>query len=96
MILSRLINLVEEALSPVVNIERIYCWSDSITALYWIKGVEKDWKVFIDNRVQEIRKHTDSGSWYHCPGIQNPADIPSRGVTPKRLADCSHWWTGPE
>ena len=34
LILSRLITTVEEALKPLVAIEKIYCWTDSTTALH--------------------------------------------------------------
>ena len=40
LISSRLVTRVRSALSPVVNIEEIYRWSDSTTTLHWIKGVE--------------------------------------------------------
>ena len=55
LILSRLITTVEEALKPLVAIEKIYCWTDSTTALHWIIGTNKEWKMFVENRVKEIR-----------------------------------------
>ena len=30
--------------------------TDSITALFWIKGVDKEFKQFVENRVAGIRK----------------------------------------
>lgn len=46
-------------------------------ALYWIRGFDKEWKQFDQNRVNETRSLVPIGSWYHCPGEQNPADQPS-------------------
>ena len=52
LILSRLITTVEEALKPLVAIEKIYCWTDSTTALHWIIGTNKEWKTFVEYRVK--------------------------------------------
>ena len=80
LILSRLITTVEEALKPLVAIEKIYCWTDSTTALHWMIGTNKEWKMFVENRVKEIRLCVPPSSWNYCPGTENPADIPSRGT----------------
>ena len=50
LILSRLITTVEEALKPLVAIEKIYCWTDSTTALHWIIGTNKEWKTFVERK----------------------------------------------
>ena len=34
--------------------------------------------------------------WHHCPGPQNPADLPSRGNFAPLLAGNPFWWEGPE
>ena len=34
--------------------------------------------------------------WNHCPGIENPADITSRGITPAELVSCKLWRYGPD
>ena len=38
---------------------------------------------------------TNPGWWKHCPGIENPADISSRGATPAVLAASKFYWEGP-
>ena len=34
--------------------------------------------------------------WSHCPGKDNPANIPSRGVSPKELEVSLLWRHGPD
>jgi len=45
--------------------------------------------------VNEIIKLTGGGSWRHCPGKENPADLPSRGLTPLELSASALWRHGP-
>ena len=90
LILSRLMESVKEALQPIVKIKDTHYWSDSVTALYWIKGTDKDWSIFFDNRVQEIRRLSSPKQWKHCPGKENPADLPTRGTTPLKLSEKSN------
>ena len=86
----RLTQTVLEAIGPLP----ITYWSDSTTALAWIRR-EEDWGTFVGNRVKEIRQHTNGNQWKHVPGEINPADLPSRGCTPSQLLE-SRWWEGPK
>lgn len=43
----------------------------------------------------EIRRLVPAANWSHCPGKDNPADMPSRGVSPKELEDSLLWRHGP-
>ncbi|GFX86553.1 integrase catalytic domain-containing protein [Trichonephila clavipes] len=87
----RLVNSVMKALN-FPNL-KITFWSDSTTALWWIKE-QGNWSVFVSNRVKEIRLLTKTHSWKHVPGNMNPADLLSRGCSPYKLLK-SKWWEGP-
>lgn len=94
LILARLISTVQEALAQVLNTKEVFCWTDSITVFYWIQS-NKEYKQFVQNRIDEIHKLTDAKSWRHCPGVENPADVGSRGCLASELVDNRLWWEGP-
>ena len=87
---------VTESLSERLSLGDPRCFTDSQVTLFWIRGIEKDWKPFVQNRVKEIWKLVSADHWDHCPSKENPADLPSRGLTPGELATNQLWKHGPE
>lgn len=63
--------------------------------MFWIKGEEREWKPFVQNRVNEIRSLVPVSNWKHCHEKNNPADIPSRGMSPLELSECALCIDGP-
>ena len=96
LVLARLITYVKEALELDVGVTNMSCWTDSRVTLFWIKGEEREWKQFVQNRVNEIRSLVPASRWQHCNGKDNPADIPSRGSSPMELSKCPLWMNGPK
>ena len=43
LILARLISTVQKSFSPLFNIDIMQCWTHSLAAKYWIKGVSRYW-----------------------------------------------------
>ena len=77
-----------------LDITESYFWGDSKVALCWISNADLDrYKQFVQNRIIEIRKLIRDLPWNHVPGIQNPADLPTRGVSAAALG--SMWKHGP-
>jgi len=74
---------------------RVYYLSDSRVALGWIKGDSEKQLPFVGNKTRTIKQLTSPDQWYHCPGIDNPADLASRGVTPGELVRSPLWWHAP-
>jgi len=70
-----------------------YLWSDSQCVLKWI-GSPKQLSTFVENRVEEIRKHSLTFRYIHTS--ENPSDIGSRGTSATDLNESSLWWNGPE
>ena len=95
-LLSKLIVSVKKAVTGLLNIRNVFCWSDSQISLWRIRQVRKDWKVWIENGVQVIRKNVAPGYWMHVPIDINPADITTRLLSPNTFVSCELWWRGPD
>ena len=95
-LLARLVNTVLTAFDGTLKVDAMFFWSDSQIALWWIWGVNKEFKQFIENRVVEIRRLTKPTQGNHCPTESNPADICSRGSMTSKLIANQSWWSGPE
>ena len=95
-LLAWLIHCISQALENELTLSRPQCFTDSMVALYWLLGTEKSWKPFVHNRVEEIRRLILPEHWSHCSGRCNPADLPSRGLTPLQLSQSRLWMDGPE
>ena len=76
---ARLITSVRSAVENFITINSVNCWLDSSIALHWVTNNEKEYKPYIENRRQEIRKLVDSISFNYCPTKENPADHTTRG-----------------
>ena len=68
LLLSKLMATTTQALSSHLTLDEPRYFTDSEVALYWIKGLQKEWKQFVQNRVTQIRDLTCVQQWYHCPG----------------------------
>ena len=56
LLLSRLMVSITNSLKSVLKLSEPKCYTDSKVTLYWILGISKEWKQFVQNRVTEIRK----------------------------------------
>jgi hypothetical protein len=90
---SRLVHKVVEALK--LKEPKVVLWSDSTIVLAWIRSPSAQWKTFVANRVSEIHQLTCNYEWKHVSSPHNPADVISRGLTPKQILHNNLWWFGP-
>ena len=87
---------VSQALENVVKVDDVVNWTDSVIPLSWIRNNDKEYKQFVENRVNEIRRNAPPEQWRYCPTSENPADIASRGIKATALKESSLWLHGPE
>lgn len=79
-----------------IQFDKVYCWLDSRVALRWVLSSPHLWKDFIAARTTKIQAQTPNCEWRHVPGDINPADIISRGASPKALVANLNWFQGPQ
>ena len=96
LVISQLVNKVQEVLSPVLTIHDTYCFLDSQCALYWILGVTKELKTFVDNRVKEIRKLAHPEMWNYVNTNDYQEDITSPGCKASKLKESELWFHDPK
>lgn len=94
-----LVNLLETVVPLFNTVEHeIHCWSDSQTVLQWLLKPSTTLKTYVANRVANIQTKNENLSitWGWVAGVENPADLISRGTTILELRDETKWWNGPE
>ena len=93
LILIRLVDTLKKSLEFLPSLVTYY-WTDSTVVLHWIRN-QRPWRQYVSNQVNEIKCYSTPEEWNHCPGLLNPADMPSRGLTGSELGESKSWWNGP-
>ncbi|GFW45601.1 DUF5641 domain-containing protein [Trichonephila clavipes] len=94
LLLSRFIAILCNCLKDhVIN---VYAWTDSQVVLSWLSSPLRNWKAFVANRTSAILDFIPCKKWLHVSSKEKPADLGSKGMSPKDLPDCSLWWEGPQ
>ena len=92
---TRASNLLYNSLSSEMTIDGVWLWSDSTAVLKFIASDSRRFKVYVSNRVAEIRESTKVWQWNYIPTLENPADIASRGISAIKFVSCKMWLFGP-
>ena len=93
-LLPKLIVPAKKAVAGLLNVRNVFCWSDLQISLWWIRQIRKDWKVWVENRVQIIRKNVGPEYWMYVSTDTNPADVTTRMLSPNVFVSCEVWWKG--
>ena len=94
-LLPKLIVSVKKAALGLLNVRNVFCWSDSQISLWWIRQIRKDWKVWVQNRVQVIRKNAAPEYWMYVPTDNSPADVTTGLLSANAFVSCEMWWKSP-
>ncbi|XP_055585318.1 uncharacterized protein LOC129738158 [Uranotaenia lowii] len=78
-----------------ITISSTHIWTDSRTALAWIKADPRNYRPFVSNRVGEILEHTEPSQWRWVPSRSNPADEATKWGVGPFFDRNSQWFNGP-
>ena len=78
-----------------IHVDDEMFWTDSKVVLGYINSNAYRFKVFVANRVQQIRDHTSPKQWHYVESSSNPADDASRGLDSKKKDQIRRWFDGP-
>ena len=95
LLLAKLITSVANALRNSIKIDNNFGLCDSQIVLLCIYREQKDFKVFVLNRLLQIRGLVAKENWRYCPTNSNPSDIASRGSKCSTLVNNDLLWKGP-
>ena len=70
-------------------------WTDSEVVLGYIRNESRKFKVFVADRIELIRDHTDIHQWHYVGTKDNPSDYSSRGIDVANDQTVQKWSLGP-
>ena len=85
--------VVYRALSEEIHVND-FVLLDSMVTLAWIKSIDREFKVFVQNWVNNIREHVILAKWNYCSTKDNPSDIITR-FNSCNLNENMMWKEGP-
>ena len=88
--------LLLKVVRSVLQIEKIFMWSDSMNVLGWLRTPSKSLKMYVCRRVESILSNTNKEDWHYINTKENPADIGSRGASIEELSNSELWKLGPK
>ena len=73
-----------------------YFWTDSQVVIGYIRNTQRRFKIFVANRVQQIREYSYITQWNYVSSKMNPADHSSRGLSGSNSKHLDLWFNGPQ
>ena len=96
LLLVNLVTKISAALSKIIQFDKLTCWLDSRAALWWIYGENKQFKRFVQSRVEKIRKLVNKERFRYVPSELNPSNIGSLGAKLSEIRNNLIYWNGPD
>ena len=78
------------------RVDDLVFWTDSTTVLSYLNNTSKRRPAFETHRIAKIRKHSSVEQWRWVDTHHNPADLYSRGVSPRQTHKAINWLKAPE
>ncbi len=91
LITARAVKYFEKAIEKKMKVGEIHCFTDSLINLCRLRKGPDRYKMWVANRLTEVISLVPAENWRHCPGVQNPADLPTRGLSAEELKDSTLW-----
>ncbi|XP_065085542.1 uncharacterized protein LOC135707605 [Ochlerotatus camptorhynchus] len=88
-----LYHLIRQAID--IPISAAFFWFVSAVTLQWLRSPPNVWKTIVANRVSEVQHFTHGCQWNHISGVENPADLVSRGLSVGEFLRSDLWKRGP-
>jgi ribonuclease HI len=69
--------------------QEIFLWTDSRAVHDWLRVESRALQIFVKNRVLKIRQYLRLDQVMWVPGVLNPADVATRGLTVTKLKEAT-------
>ena len=89
----RLSKIIREELDIVI--QRVCCWTDSMSVLKCIRNESKRFHTFESNRLTVIHNGSSLYEWHYVNRDDNPADYGSKGLKLDAMLKNNRWLKGP-
>ena len=90
---AKLCKLIRKELD--VNVDEVFYWTDATVVLRYISNSFSRFEAFVGNRIELLHTLTAVSQWRYVPTNDNPADLASRGISPKLCVSAELWFRGP-
>ncbi|CAB4027066.1 Gypsy retrotransposon integrase 1 [Paramuricea clavata] len=77
-----------------IETENVYYWGDSKIVLWWLHR-ENFPDIYVENRAFYILQKSKCSQWRYVNTSLNPADLPTKGISVKKLSQSALWKEGP-
>ena len=78
-----------------IDVNQTFYWTDATVVLRYLYNSSSRFDVFVSNRVELLHTLTSLEQWRYVPTCDNPADLASRGISPRKCTDVNTWFYGP-
>ena len=88
---------IAEALHAALAVPppHVHFWTDSMNVICWLAADSRSLHTFVGTRIARIQEIAGVQNWRWVDTKNNPADIPSCGLTADKLVNNQLWMSGP-